>query len=194
MRALASELVALSREHDASDWALVGEILLAWQAAYNGDLREGIEQLHRGTVALRERAPSHNWLPPYLLLEAELYGEAGRHEDQLQLLDEVHRLMQEQGQPVGEPEVYRQRASALRGRGAAAEDIDDCYHRSIEIARRQSAKFWELRTAVSRARFWCDQGKRREARELLAPVYGWFTEGFETADLREARALLEIVA
>jgi predicted ATPase len=112
----------------------------------------------------------------------------------LQLLDEVHRLMQEQGQPVGEPEVYRQRASALRGRGAAAEDIDDCYHRSIEIARRQSARFWELRTAVSRARFWCDQGKRREARELLAPVYGWFTEGFETADLREARALLDNLA
>jgi len=76
---------------------------------------------------LRERAPSHNWLPPYLLLEAELYGEAGRHEDQLQLLDEVHCLMREQGQPVGEAEVYRLRASALRARGAAAEDIDDCY-------------------------------------------------------------------
>jgi len=194
VRALASELVALSREHDASDWALVGEILLAWQAAYNGDLREGIEQLHRGTVALRERAPSHNWLPPYLLLEAELYGEAGRHEDQLQLLDEVHRLMQEQGQPVGEPEVYRERATALRARGAATDDIDDCYQHSIEVARRQSAKFWELRAAVSRARFWYDQGRRREARELLAPVYGWFTEGFETADLREARALLDNLA
>jgi class 3 adenylate cyclase len=191
VRALASELVALSREHDATDWALVGEILLAWQAACSGDLRPGLEELHKCTIALRERAPSHNWLPPYLLLEAELYGEAGRCEDQLQLLDEVHRLMQEQGQPVGEPEVYRQRASALRARGAGTKDIDDCYQHSIEIARRQSAKFWELRAAVSRARFWGDQGKRREARELLAPVYGWFTEGFDTADLKEAKELLD---
>ena len=90
--------------------------------------------------------------------------------------------------------MFAQRASALQARGVSAEDIDNCYQHSIEIARRQSAKFWELRTAVSQARFWCDQGRRREARELLAPVYGWFTEGFETADLREARALLEIVA
>ena len=131
-----------------------------------------------GTVALRERAPSHNWLPPYLLLEAELYGEAGRHEDQLQLLDEVHCLMREQGQPVGEAEVYRLRASALRARGAAAEDIDDCYQHSIEMARRQSAKFWELRAAVSRARFWCDQGRPAEAREMLANVYGPIADSY----------------
>ena len=157
---------------------MVGEILLAWQAACSGDLREGLEQLHRGTVALRERAPSHNWLPPYLLLEAELYGEAGRHEDQLQLLDEVHCLMREQGQPVGEAEVYRLRASALRARGAAAEDIDDCYQHSIEMARRQSAKFWELRAAVSRARFWCDQGRPAEAREMLANVYGPIADSY----------------
>ena len=127
---------------------------------------------------MRERAPSHNWLPPYLLLEAELYGEAGRHEDQLQLLDEVHCLMREQGQPVGEAEVYRLRASALRARGAAAEDIDDCYQHSIEMARRQSAKFWELRAAVSRARFWCDQGRPAEAREMLANVYGPIADSY----------------
>ena len=75
--------------------------------------------------------------------------------------------------------------------GAAAEDIDDCYQHSIEIARRQSAKFWELRAAVSRARFWCDQRRPAEAREMLANVYSWFTEGFERLDLKAAKALLD---
>jgi len=86
--------------------------------------------------------------------------------------------MWEQGQPVGEAEVYRLRASALRARGAAAEDIDDCYQHSIEMARRQSAKFWELRAAVSRARFWCDQGRPAEAREMLANVYGPIADSY----------------
>jgi len=71
---------------------------------------------------------------------------------------------------------------------AAAEDS---YHRALAVARQQQTKFWELRAAMSMARLWRDQGKRDEARELLAPVYGWFTEGFDTLDLKEAKALLD---
>jgi predicted ATPase len=69
--------------------------------------------------------------------------------------------------------------------------VEDCFHRSIAVARLQSAKMWELRAARSLARLWGDQGKPREARDLLAPIYGWFTEGFETADLNAAKALLD---
>jgi predicted ATPase len=74
---------------------------------------------------------------------------------------------------------------------AAAEDN---YHRALAVARQQQAKFWELRAALSLARLWRDQGKLQQARELLAPVYGWFTEGFDTRDLKEAKALLEELA
>jgi predicted ATPase len=71
---------------------------------------------------------------------------------------------------------------------------EDCYRYALDVARRQSAKFWELRVANDLARLWRDQGKREEARELLAPVYGWFTEGFDTLDLKEGKALLEELA
>jgi predicted ATPase len=71
---------------------------------------------------------------------------------------------------------------------------EDCYRHALDVARRQSAKFWELRVANDLARLWRDQGRREEARELLAPVYGWFTEGFDTLDLKEAKAPLEELA
>jgi len=100
-------------------------------------------------------------------------------------------VMDMQGQFACEAELYRLRGSALLARGAASGDIERCYERSAEIARRQSAKFWELRTAVSRARFWRDQGKCTAARDMLASVYRWFTEGFETQVLKEAKALLD---
>jgi predicted ATPase len=74
---------------------------------------------------------------------------------------------------------------------AAAEDS---FHEALAVAQRQNAKFWELRAATSMARLWRDQGKREEARGLLAPVYGWFTEGFDTRDLKEAKALLDELA
>jgi predicted ATPase len=72
--------------------------------------------------------------------------------------------------------------------------IEACFDQSLDIARDQGAKFWELRTAVSRSRYWRDQGKRQQARDLLAPIYGWFTEGFDTLDLKEAKALLNELA
>ena len=86
--------------------------------------------------------------------------------------------------------MYRVRGELLRA-GHDPIAAERCFSRAIGIARQQSAKSWELRAATSLARLWRDQGKRVEARDLLAPVYGWFTEGFETADLRDAKALLD---
>ena len=191
VRALASELLTLSRKHGSAEWELVAEILLGWQEARAGNLQQGLERVERGTSGLRARNPYHLHLPAYLLFEAELYGKAGRYADELRLLDAAHDVMDTQGQLACEAELYRLRALALLARGAASGDIERCYERSAEIARRQSAKLWELRTAVSRARFWRDQGKRIAARDMLASVYGWFTEGFGTQDLSEAKALLD---
>ena len=73
-------------------------------------------------------------------------------------------------------------------------EAEECFHQAIAIARRQSAKSWELRAATSLARLWQQQGKKKEARQMLAEIYGWFTEGFDTKELKEAKALLEELA
>jgi predicted ATPase len=92
-------------------------------------------------------------------------------------------------------EVYRLQGEFLLRQGAPdAAQAETCFHQALNLARRQQAKSWELRTAMSLARLWQHQGKRTAARELLAPIYNWFTEGFDTADLQEARALLEDLA
>jgi tetratricopeptide (TPR) repeat protein len=188
VRILAGELLALSRKHGSAEWELVAEILLGRQEARTGDPQQGLERVQRGTSGLRARNPYNLHLPAYLLFEAELYGEAGRYKDELRLLDEAHDVMDTQGQLACEAELYRLRGSALLAQGAASEEIERYYERSAEIARRQRAKFWEFRTAVSRARFWGDRGKRIAARDMLASIYGWFTEGFDTPDLKAATA------
>jgi predicted ATPase len=94
-----------------------------------------------------------------------------------------------------EAELYRLRGELLlRQTVAQPEEAEACFQQAIAVARRQQAKSWELRAAMSLSRLWQRQGKRAEAHELLAPVYGWFTEGFDTADLREAEALLDALA
>ena len=104
-------------------------------------------------------------------------------------LAEAAEIIETKEERALEAEVHRLRGNLLRATGdrSAAEQS---YHRALAIAKRQSAKLWELRAAVSLARLWRDQGKRTEARDLLAPIYAWFSEGFDTSDLRQARALL----
>jgi predicted ATPase len=92
-----------------------------------------------------------------------------------------------------EAETHRLRGRLMQSLGEEAAS-EDCYRQALDVARRQSAKFWELRVANDLARLWRDQGKRDAARDLLAPVYGWFTEGFETLDLKEAKNLLDELA
>jgi predicted ATPase len=98
-------------------------------------------------------------------------------------------LMQLQDHPVCEAELHRLRACTEFSRGANASVVEACFDRALDVSQRQRTKFWELRTAISRARFW--RGMRTEATALLAPLYDWFTEGFDTRDLKEAKALLE---
>jgi predicted ATPase len=100
--------------------------------------------------------------------------------------------MQTSEERMYEAEVYRLRGELLLQQSAAQQgEAEEHFHQALTVARRQQAKSWELRAAMSLSRLWQQQGKRTEAYELLAPIYGWFTEGFDTADLQEARALLE---
>jgi predicted ATPase len=128
-------------------------------------------------------------IPFFLMTLAEAYGMASQPQEGLDRLAEAAKLAETTHERWAEAEIHRLRGRLLlfmREHTAA----EDSYRRALEVARRQSAKFWELRAALGLAQLWRDQGKRTEARDLLSPIFGWFTEGFDTRDLKEAKALL----
>src|SRR5207342_1325145 len=126
---------------------------------------------------------------------ADVSGHLGHTEDGLQALAEAHTLMEQHEERWWEAEISRLRGVLLlRQPGTPQAEAETWLQRALDVARRQEAKSLELRAAMSLSRLWQQQGKQAEARELLAPVYGWFTEGFDTIDLQEAKALLEALA
>jgi predicted ATPase len=125
-------------------------------------------------------------------LLADVAAHLGHTEDGLQALAEAHTLVEQHEERWWEAEVHRLRGVLLlRQPGTPQAEAEACFQRALDVARRQEAKSLELRAAMSLARLWQQQGRRADARDLLAPIYGWFTEGFDTADLQEAKALLE---
>jgi predicted ATPase len=128
-------------------------------------------------------------------LLAEVYDHLGQTEDGLQALAEAHPPVEQHEERVWEAEIYRLRGVLLlRQTGTPQEEAETWLQRALDVARRQEAKSLELRAAMSLSRLWQHQGKRVEAYELLAPIYSWFTEGFDTADLQEAKTLLDALA
>src|SRR5262249_23066182 len=133
--------------------------------------------------------------PHFLTLLAETYATMGQPEAGLTALAEALTLAETTGARCYEAEIYRLKGALLLQQHADNQiEAESCFHHALEIAHNQQAKSFELRTATSLARLWHQQSKRQEAHDLLAPVYGWFTEGFDTADLQEAKALLEVLA
>ena len=133
---------------------------------------------------------------PWLLATlAEACGKAGQIDEGLHVLEEALEAVQTKEEHLYEPEVYRLKGELLLQRSTAQQgEAEQHLQQALAIARRQQAKSLELRAALSLSRLWQQQGKRAEARQVLAEVYGWFTEGFDTADLQEAQALLEELA
>jgi predicted ATPase len=125
-------------------------------------------------------------------LLAEAHAAAGQAEAGLGVLTEALALVDHTGERYWEAEVYRLKGDLLLWQSVPdAPQAEACFQQALAVACRQQAKSWELRAAMSLSRLWQQQGKRAEARELLAPIYSWFTEGFDTPDLQEAKALLE---
>ena len=156
-------------------------------------------QMRQGLAAYRATG-SEVTLPYWLTLLAEAHGHMGQREEGLTLLAEALAAAHRTGERWCEAELYRLKGkltlqSTVQGTTSTVQspkaEAEGCFQKAIEIARRQQAKSLELRAAMSLSRLWQQQGKRTEARDLLAPVYGWFTEGFDTADLQEAKALLD---
>jgi predicted ATPase len=186
----AEAVLALATEHGlAQRWAS-STVLLGWTLAEQGRVEEGMVQIRQGLAAWQATG-SRIWRPYFLALLAEVCAQGGQVEEGLTVLAEALAAVDKTGERLYEAELYR-----LKGKLLLALPADDqaeattCFQHALAVARRQQTKSLELRAAMSFARLWQRQGKRHEARELLAPIYSWFTEGFDTADLQEAKALL----
>ena len=132
--------------------------------------------------------------PYFLALLAEGYGSIGQTAEGLSLLAEALATVDRTGERWWAAELHRLQGEILLAQAGERQQVPEaeaCLHQALDVARRQQAKSWELRAALSLSRLWQQHGKRDTARELLAPLYGWFTEGFDMADLQEAKALLE---
>ena len=164
--------------------------LRGWALAASGHGEEGITQMQKGLASSRTRGAARE-RPYHLALLAEASAQVGQTAEGLEALAEALATLANSTGRWWEAELHRLRGALLLQRSVAQpEKAEACFHQALDIARRQQAKSWELRAAMSLARVWQQQGRRPEARELLAPVYDWFTEGFDTADLQEAKALL----
>ena len=188
----AQELVALAEEKGAFLWKALGMTNQGCVLALTGRASAAIEMLISGIAAHRTTGAAL-YLPFYLPHLARAYAELGQFEATWRCLGEAMTAAETTKDKWGEAEIHRTAGEiALMSPEPDAAKAQAHFERAIAIARAQKAKSWELRAATSLARLWRDHGKRQQAaRDLLAPVYGWFTEGFDTADLKEAKALLD---
>ncbi len=187
----AEAAIALALEQGLPHQVAYGTIMRGWALAMQGQWEQGMAQIQQGLVA-QHATGAEIARPSFLALLAEAHAAAGQAEAGLGVLAEALALVDHTGERYWEAEVYRRKGEfLLRQAVPAAPQAEACFQQALAVARRQQAKSWELRTALSLARLWQQQGKRAEAQELLAPIYSWFTEGFDTADLQDARALLE---
>jgi len=190
----AQALIGLSTEQGFAFWLAHGKILRGWAVTAQGERAEGIAQIHQGLVAYRATGAELERLY-FLSLLAEAYEKAGQPEEALTVLVEALTIVAKTGERYWEAELQRQKGEVLLiMKGQKVEQTEECFRKALSIARSQQAKSLELRAAMSLSRLWQQQGKRDEARQMLAGIYGWFTEGFDTLDLQEAKTLLEDLA
>jgi predicted ATPase len=190
-RETAERLMALSTEHGFIYWLAAANILHGWAMAEQGCNQEAIAQIQEGLAAHRA-AGAEVERPRNLSLLAEACMKTGRLDDGLGALTEALAAAEENENRECESEIHRLKGELLLKQDLSnAPEAQRCFERAIEIARKQSAKSWELRATTSLARLLDQQRRRDEARPMLAEIYGWFTEGFDTADLKDAKALLD---
>ena len=184
----AGRVVSLCDEHGFPFWAAGGRILSGWAATCRGEADLGIVLLREGLAAWRNTG-ARLWLPIFLALEAEAHGKAGHSDTALQVIAEALLISEETGERWAIAEVLRIKAGLLLATGGPTEEAEALLVNSLQIARHQQARSWELRTACDLARLWAHQGRVAEALQLVQTIYDQLTEGFDTADLRDAEAL-----
>jgi predicted ATPase len=190
----AEAAITLSTAQGFTQWVALGTSWSGWALAKHGQGEAGMARVRQGIASFRATGAAL-FVPYFCTMLADVCDHLGHTADGLQALAEAHTLVEQHAERWWEPEIYRLRGvSLLRQTGAQQAEAEAWLQRAMDVARRQEAKSLELRAAMSLARLWQHQGKHAEAYELLTPVYSWFTEGFATADLQEAKALLEELA
>ena len=184
--------MALCTEQGFAQLLAFGRVLRGWALAARHQGEDGIAHIHQGLAAYQATGAAVG-RPQQLALLSELHGQVGQTEEGLTILTEALAEADKNGERFYEAELYRLRGE-LRLLLRAQEKAEEDFRQAVTLARRQHAKSWELRAATSLARLWQLQGKQANAQALLAPVYAWFTEGFDTADLQDAKALLVALA
>jgi len=191
VRERASAMLSLTVDHNYPIWQANAKALHGWALAATGAREAGITQMRQGISEINALGVLLHQ-PSMIGMLARAYNDAGRSDDALASLGEALAVVGKTGERWFEAELCRLKGETLltSSRPDPAE-AESSLQRALAVAREQGVKFWELRAAVSLARLWRDQRKPTEARGLLAPVYGWFTEGFDTPDLKNAKALLD---
>ena len=193
-KARSDEVIALANEKGALFWKASGMIVQACVLALTGETSDAVQKLNSGIATFRSTGATA-FTPWYLSILARAYAELGQFDDAWRCIGEAITAVKTTKETMHEADVHRIAGEiALLSPEPDAAKAEAYFERALVVARQQQAKSWELRAAMSMARLWRDQGKRDEARTLLAPVYGWFTEGFDTLDLKEAKALLDELA
>jgi predicted ATPase len=179
------QLIAVANEQGFPFWGAQGTIYRGWVMVKNGDVAQGLSLLRSSSSAYRATGA--------FLLAAAACEIAGQIEEAVALLDDALQIAERTGERWSAAELNRHKGQLLlrQGHSEAAEEL---YLKALSIAEEQEAKLWELRAAVSLTQLRRDQGRQAEARDLLAPIYAWFTEGFGTPDLKEAKALLDLLS
>jgi predicted ATPase len=193
VREIAEAAAAIATEHGLSFWLASSRLMRGWALAEQGAAVDGIAEMRQG-LAGWAAVGSVTYQTYHLALLAEALGRDGQIEKALGVLADALARMHSSGERFHGAELHRLRGEfLLRQRTAegACREAEACFRQALTIARRQQAKSLELRAAMSLTRLYQKQGRQAETRSMLAECYGWFTEGFDTPDLREAKALLE---
>jgi class 3 adenylate cyclase/predicted ATPase len=187
---LAATMIEVATGHGLAQWLVFGRVLEAWVHAERGDGEVGVAKLQGAVDEYRSKG-NYAWLPFMTLLSATACLKHGAVDQGLTIVSDTLEKANETGVRSWDAEFYRLRGELLLARDPTDADAESAFHRAIDTARAQNAKSWELRAALSLSLLWRGHGKRDEASQFLSGIYGWFTEGFDTPDLRAAKALLD---
>ncbi len=188
-QARAEEVIALATTHRIAHWETEAIINRGWLLVERGENEAGIVLLRQG-MEIRQQTGVVMFSPEFLSFLIEAYGRANQFEQGLAVVADTLALANSTGERYWSAELHRQKGELLLAQGATQEAVEGCFLQALDIARRQNAKALELRAALSLARLWQQQGRQSEAYRLLAAIYGWFSEGFDTPDLQDAQSLL----
>jgi predicted ATPase len=193
-KAQLDEVCAVADEKSAMFWKVGAVLLLGCLSARNGKAADAVKMIGSGMGAWRSTGASL-WMPVHLAHLISAYADVGRFDDAQRCIDEAMALMQQTKERWYEPDIHRIAGEvALRSSDPDPGRAEALFTQALDVARAQQAKSFELRAATSLARLWHEQGRSDEARDLLAPIYNWYSEGFNTHDLRQAKGVLERIA